>query len=104
MKINPLNVYSQYEVRHQNQTENIQKLINENVSKVVPKQKQEQKKDELSLELKDQNKILDQQEREFFIKMFPESSQKIENHVLFNRNGKVQSYSYAKGLIIDAKV
>lgn len=104
MKINPLNVYSQYEVRQQNQSENIQKLINENVSKVVPKQKQEQKKDELSLELKDQHKILDQKEREFFIKMFPESSQKIENHVLFNRNGKVQSYSYAKGLIIDAKV
>ncbi|MGB9771288.1 MAG: hypothetical protein ACPLX7_04830 [Candidatus Kapaibacteriota bacterium] len=104
MKINPLNVYSQHEVRNQNQTENIQKLINENVTKIVPKQKQEQKKDELSLELRDQNKIISQQEREFFIKMFPESSQKIENHILFNRNGKVQSYSYAKGLIIDAKV
>ncbi|MEJ5287171.1 MAG: hypothetical protein CH6_1279 [Candidatus Kapaibacterium sp.] len=104
MKINPLNVYSQYEVRNQNQADNIQKLINENVSKVVPKQKQEPKKDQLSLELKDQNKILSPQEREFFVKMFPESSQKIENHVLFNRNGKVQSYSYAKGLIVDAKV
>lgn len=44
MKINPLNVYSQYEVRNQNQADNIQKLINENVSKVVPKQKQEPKK------------------------------------------------------------
>lgn len=104
MKVNPLNVYSQYEVRSQDHTENIQKLINENVSRVVPKQKQEQKKDELSLELKDQNKIISPQEREFFVKMFPESSQKIENHILFNRNGKVQSYSYAKGLIIDAKV
>lgn len=104
MKVNPLNVYSQYEVKSQDHTENIQKLINENVSRVVPKQKQEQKKDELSLELKDQNKIISPQEREFFVKMFPESSQKIENHILFNRNGKVQSYSYAKGLIIDAKV
>lgn len=104
MKVNPLNVYSQYEVRSQDHTEGIQKLINENISRVVPKQKQEQKKDELSLELKDHNKIISQQEREFFVKMFPESSQKIENHILFNRNGKVQSYSYAKGLIIDARV
>jgi hypothetical protein len=104
MKVNPLNVYTQYEVRNQNQTENIQKLINENVSKVVPKQKQESNKDELSLQLKDQKNIISKQERDFFIKMFPESSQKIENHVLFNRNGKVQSYTYAKGMIVDAKV
>ncbi|MCX7907899.1 MAG: hypothetical protein N2560_00045 [Ignavibacteria bacterium] len=104
MKVNPLDVYSQYEVRSQNQSENIQKLINENVSRVVPKQKQEERKDELSLQLKDQNKIISPQERAFFIKMFPESSTKIENHVLFNRNGKVQSYSYAKGLIIDARI
>jgi len=104
MKVNPLNVYTQYEVRNQNQTENIQKLINENVSKVVPKQKQESNKDELSLQLKDQKNIISRQERDFFIKMFPESSQKIENHVLFNRNGKVQSYTYAKGMIVDAKV
>ncbi len=104
MKVNPLNVYRQYDVHEQRQVDNIQKLINENVSKVIPKQKQEQKKDELSLELKDHNKIISQHEREFFVKMFPESSQKIENHVLFNRNGKVQSYSYAKGLIIDARV
>ncbi|ROL59569.1 hypothetical protein D9V87_04825 [Bacteroidetes/Chlorobi group bacterium MS-B_bin-24] len=104
MKINPLNVYSQYEVRNTNQAENIQKLINENVQKVAPQKKQEQKKDELSLELKDQNSIISRQEREFFIKMFPESSNKIENHILFNRNGKVQSYNYAKGTIIDARV
>lgn len=104
MKVNPLNVYRQYDVHEQRQVDNIQKLINENVSKVIPKQKQEQKKDELQLELKDHNKIISQQEREFFVKMFPESSQKIENHVLFNRNGKVQSYSYAKGMIIDARV
>ncbi|MFN3305777.1 MAG: hypothetical protein ACK42Z_01180 [Candidatus Kapaibacteriota bacterium] len=104
MRVNPLNVYSKYEVRNQTQADNIQTLINENVSKVVPKQNQQEKKDNITLQLKDQNDIISQQEREYFIKKFPESAHKIENHILFNRNGKIQSYSYAKGLIIDAKV
>ncbi len=104
MRVNPLNVYSRYEVRNQTQADNIQTLINESVSKVVPKQNQQEKKDNISLQLKDQNNIITQQEREYFIKRFPESAQKIENHILFNRNGKIQSYSYAKGLIIDARV
>lgn len=104
MRVNPLNVYSKYEVRNQAQAENIQKLINESVSKVVPKQNQQEKKDNITLQLREQNNILTQQEREYFVKRFPESAHKIENHILFNRNGKIQSYSYAKGLIIDARV
>lgn len=48
-------------------------------------------------------KILTKRERDFFIRMFPENSRQIENHVLFNRNGKVQNYSYRKGSIFDGK-
>lgn len=49
------------------------------------------------------NKIITKRERNFFIRMFPENSRQIENHVLFNRNGKVQIYSYRKGSIFDGK-
>jgi hypothetical protein len=48
-------------------------------------------------------KIITKRERDFFIRMFPENSRQIENHVLFNRNGKVQNYSYRKGSIFDGK-
>ena len=43
-------------------------------------------------------------ERDFFIKMFPENSAQLENHVLFNRNGKLQAVSPEKGLIVDGRV
>ncbi len=49
------------------------------------------------------NNIITKRERNFFIRMFPENSRQIENHVLFNRNGKVQNYSYKKGSIFDGK-
>ncbi len=49
-------------------------------------------------------KILTKQERKFFIKMFPESSTVIENHVLFNRNGKVTNPQISKGMIVDGKI
>lgn len=49
-----------------------------------------------------QDKILTQKERDFFIKMFPDNSEQIQNHVLFNRNGKIQnSNTYSKGIIFD---
>jgi hypothetical protein len=49
-------------------------------------------------------KIITKQERKFFIKMFPESSAIIENHVLFNRNGKVTNPQISKGMIVDGKI
>ena len=49
-------------------------------------------------------KIITKQERKFFIKMFPESSAVIENHVLFNRNGKVTNPQISKGMIVDGKI
>lgn len=54
-------------------------------------------------DLNNTNKIITKRERNFFIRMFPENSRQIENHVLFNRNGKVQNYSYRKGSIFDGK-
>ncbi len=104
MNINPVNIYTKYETRNEIEAANIQKLINQTAQRVAPKNKQEAPKDSFSLELKDKNNIITKAEREFFAKMFPESAQRIENHILFDRNGRLQSKDVAKGTIIDARV
>lgn len=48
--------------------------------------------------------LVTQNEREFFVKMFPENSAQLENHVLFNRNGRIQAVNPEKGLIVDGRV
>ena len=53
---------------------------------------------------KNYNNVITKQERKFFVKMFPESEEQINNHVLFNRNGKVQSTNVYKGSLVDGKV
>lgn len=51
------------------------------------------------------NTQLNTRERNFFKQMFPDSSLQIENHILFNRNGKtVNANSYSKGVLVDAAV
>jgi hypothetical protein len=50
------------------------------------------------------DKIITKQERKFFIKMFPESSVQLENHILFTRNGRTQHTEVRKGMIVDGKV
>lgn len=53
---------------------------------------------------KNYNKVITTQERKFFVKMFPESEEQINNHVLFNRNGKVQNTNVNKGSLVDGKI
>ena len=69
-----------------------------------------------SLEIKDKNvtrkneqqlnsnNIITKQERNFFIKMFPESSAQLQQHVLFTRNGKTESPQLSKGSIVDGRI
>ncbi len=47
--------------------------------------------------------IITKTERNFFKKMFPENSNQIEKHVVFNRNGKLQDIQISKGIIFDGK-
>jgi hypothetical protein len=47
------------------------------------------------------NSVLTKNERSFFMKLFPENSAQIEQHELFNRNGKVTKTSFSKGTILD---
>lgn len=48
--------------------------------------------------------LVSRSERNFFIRMFPESAQQLENHVLFNRNGRVTTPAISKGMIVDGRV
>lgn len=48
---------------------------------------------------------LSSKERSFFKNLFPESSMQIENHILFNRNGRtLNANSFTKGMLVDAAV
>lgn len=48
--------------------------------------------------------ILSDSEKNFFKKIFPESKETLDRHIVFNRNGKVQSKSFSLGTLLDAKV
>lgn len=56
------------------------------------------------VDFKSTDKIINPEERDFFVKMFPDSSSQIEKHVLFNRNGRLQVTNISKGMIIDGRV
>lgn len=107
MNVSPINVYNKYEVQKENPTENIHRLIiqNQRNGKIIPKHDSKNTpQDPFSLKLQNKNDIITQQERFFFVKMFPESAQKLENHILFNRNGRLLNGSLPKGTIIDVRV
>ncbi len=97
MKVSPINAYKNTYIQGTNYTENINSNINlEKLSS------ENDKKDNLTLSYN--NDLITKKERQFFVKMFPESSEQIENHILFNRNGKVQNYNLTKGSLLDSRV
>ncbi|MFA7326260.1 MAG: hypothetical protein WC121_06315 [Candidatus Kapaibacterium sp.] len=65
---------------------------------------QKQKLAEFNDKVSQPDTILSDNEKNFFKKMFPESSASLDRHVVFNRNGKVQSKVFALGTMLDAKV
>ncbi|NLO19057.1 MAG: hypothetical protein GX121_04145 [Ignavibacteria bacterium] len=96
MKVSPINIYKSnylYGTEYSNsiKSNNIEKLSREN-----------DKQDKLTVS--NHNELITKKERQFFIKLFPESSEQIQNHVLFNRNGKVQNYNLTKGSLLDSRV
>lgn len=44
---------------------------------------------------------LSSNEREFFANLFPENSELIKKHVLFNRHGKIETPATSKGTLFD---
>jgi len=57
--------------------------------------------DNTATSLANPNKIITKNERDFFINMFPDSSDQLSRHIVFNRNGKIQTSSFSKGLFVD---
>ncbi|MGE5479315.1 MAG: hypothetical protein ACM3U1_02700 [Chloroflexota bacterium] len=51
--------------------------------------------------LENPQQIISKPERDFFVKLFPESGERIQNHVIFNRNGRLQPAYAAKGVLLD---
>lgn len=56
------------------------------------------------MKIADPENIVTKNERDFFIKLFPDNSDQISRHVLFNRNGRLQSPEINKGMIVDGRV
>ncbi|HOV91744.1 MAG TPA: hypothetical protein PLC04_01525 [Candidatus Kapabacteria bacterium] len=51
-----------------------------------------------------QDELLSQNERDYFMELFPERKEMIENHIVFNRNGRIFQSNLSKGIILDGKV
>ncbi len=51
----------------------------------------------------EETRYITEAEKEFFIKLFPESAEIIKRHTLFNRNGRIHSPNLDVGRIIDGK-
>jgi hypothetical protein len=90
-----------------NRDSNVQKNTENGTAQKINKQQETAKSSDVNGvngSGRNYNKIITKQERQFFVKMFPESKEQIENHVLFNRNGKVSNTNLYKGSLVDGKV
>lgn len=91
---------SPYDVYRQTTDYNLRKTVNDN--NVAPgKPVRNESAAEAKLESEDE--IITRKERDFFIQMFPQSSEQLEKHVVFNRNGKLQTSVFGKGRLVDSK-
>lgn len=95
MKVNLLNTYKN------GYSSSIDEQLSQN-GITLRKNSLQQKQTNKSIELNN-NELLTKTERNFFKKMFPENSNQIDKHVVFNRNGKVESIQISKGVIFDGK-
>jgi len=90
MKINPQNIYKDPFVNDFTDTSRLdksqQRNIQNNISNV------------------DNNILITKTERDFFINMFPENTEQLQKHILFNQNGKIHTPNISKGTIVDGRV
>ena len=99
MKIPGLDAYTNPYVNKADETLDLQQELIKNGE--LPGEKKVVKE---QVNIKSPEKIITSSERDFFIKMFPENSEQLSRHVLFNRNGRLQSHNLHKGSIIDGKI
>jgi hypothetical protein len=49
-------------------------------------------------------KLITKNERNYFMKLFPDEQSQIEKHIVFNRNGRINESNVSKGILLDAKI
>lgn len=98
MNVNILNAYNNpYASSLEEKISNNGLSIKNNENKAITKT-------EVSLKTDEASDVLTKKERTFFKKLFPENSEQIDKHILFNRNGKIQSAAVSKGVIFDGRI
>ena len=101
--IDALRAYDGPVVAYQNGVKDSNNTLNGNSASNIGQLKETATK-LASVDFNNSDKIINPEERNFFIKMFPDSSAQIERHVLFNRNGRLQASNISKGMIIDGRI
>lgn len=100
MNISAINAYKQSYVNYDTgRTENTPSVKNTEKTSVEKASISSE-----NMRMEDPENIVTKSEREFFVKMFPENQEQIENHKLFNSRGQVMTPNLSKGSIIDGRV
>lgn len=105
MKLPTINPYNNYPYRNTS-TDIVRKDSDSLSTKVQRRNKSEKTNDfaQARYDMNNMNDLISKRERDFFIKLFPENSEQLAKHEVFNRNGRVQSFNVSKGSIIDGRV
>lgn len=92
MRINPQNIYKDSYVNDFTDATKIDKSRQRDVQSNV------------NLSKINNKNLITKTERDFFINMFPENTEQLRKHILFNQNGKVHTPNISKGTIVDGRV
>jgi hypothetical protein len=102
MSISILNSYNPYIKTNENIAENNKtELKEQNADNNLIRKLSTSQVQQLNTKSED---LISQKEREYFIKLFPENYNSLQKHIVFNRNGKLNTLTINKGVILDGKV
>ncbi|HPD33917.1 MAG TPA: hypothetical protein PKV40_06215 [Candidatus Kapabacteria bacterium] len=108
MNIPILNSYNPYKQTEQNYQINSDEKLNEESINTNTDTKNKETISKLNQSYinklsNGQDELLSQNERDYFMELFPDRKELIENHIVFNRNGKISQSNLSKGIILDGK-
>ncbi len=103
MNVSILNSYNPY-INTKEQSVDNQNLEQSKDRFDSSKLKQLENTNNRNVSVKATNDIITQNEREYFIQLFPENLNSLKQHIVFDRNGKVNTTNLSKGILVDGKV
>jgi hypothetical protein len=103
MNVSILNSYNPY-INTKEQSVDNQNLEQSKDRFDSSKLKQLENTNNRNVSVKAANDIITQNEREYFIQLFPENLNSLKQHIVFDRNGKVNTTNLSKGILVDGKV